>query len=336
MENFQRQFIMAQLAYAVQRNINCEELCVKCGISYHDLVNNVNFAITPQHKELLWKYSMELCKDPLFGLHFGESLQLAALGVVGQIIQTSATVGEALTNASALVPLITDMFVMQIEHGDHDITIHFLGDDSLKSAYPFTYRHMADYLLVFTLLELDGLLLEKIVPKNLSIPYYNSDPYEYSRVFRNAAISKGEGLSIVIDSRLLGVPILSANYELQNSLLKKVGELQQKNNQSWSSKIFNYLLANSYLKTLSIEAVANNFTITERALQRKLKDEGTTFLQILENVRKSLAISYIEHHNFSIKEVTYILGYNEQSAFLRAFKRWTGKTPSEHKASINK
>jgi AraC-like DNA-binding protein len=63
-----------------------------------------------------------------------------------------------------------------------------------------------------------------------------------------------------------------------------------------------------------------------------LQEESVTFQQLADSVRKSLALSYLESGKYQIKEVSYMLGYNELSAFSRAFKRWTGKAPFEYRS----
>lgn len=82
---------------------------------------------------------------------------------------------------------------------------------------------------------------------------------------------------------------------------------------------------------MSIEAVAGNFNMSVRTLQRKLKEEGISYLVIVEEVRKTLAIHYIENSSSSVKEIAAIIGYSEPSAFVRAFKKWTGITPSAYR-----
>ena len=83
---------------------------------------------------------------------------------------------------------------------------------------------------------------------------------------------------------------------------------------------------------MSLEAVASNFNMSFRSLQRRLKEEGITFLEIVEKVRKNLAIHYLSSEQLQIKDIAYTLGYNEPSAFLRAFKRWTGETPTSYRS----
>jgi AraC-like DNA-binding protein len=334
MENFQRQFTMALLAYVVQRDLDPSELCKISGIDYKQLGSNISFSIARKNLDDLWKNASERCGDPLFGLHFGESLQLAALGVVGQIIQTSATMSEALTNACSLVKLTSGFFDMQIHHDRKTFTLHLLYDKKDADCYPFLFRHLADCLMVFVIHEMDGLLLEKVKPNSAGFPYYLAEQYEYTRVFRSPKIFRSTDLSLEFSSHYLDVPVLSANYELQQLLLAKMHTLMEANvHGSWKQKVYNYLLANSYLKTLTLEAVAKNFNLTVRGLQRRLGEEKSTYLEIVDEVRKKLTLSYLDNNNFSLKDISHMLGYNEQSAFLRAFRRWTGTTPSAYKTS---
>jgi len=65
-----------------------------------------------------------------------------------------------------------------------------------------------------------------------------------------------------------------------------------------------------------------------------LYEEGVSFQQLADSVRRSIAMHYLQSGNFPLKEVSHILGYNELSAFTRAFKRWTGKTPGDFQKAI--
>ena len=79
----------------------------------------------------------------------------------------------------------------------------------------------------------------------------------------------------------------------------------------------------------SDNAVAKAVYMTPRTLQRRLTALGTTYSKVLAAVRRDLAEQYLADPNRSMYEITYLLGFSELSAFSRAFKRWTGKTPSE-------
>lgn len=79
----------------------------------------------------------------------------------------------------------------------------------------------------------------------------------------------------------------------------------------------------------TLAATAAHLRLSERSLQRRLADEGTTFEALLDELRRELARRYLGDRALALGEVAYLLGYSEPSAFHRAFKRWTGTTPAE-------
>jgi AraC-like DNA-binding protein len=331
MENFQRRFILALLGYAVHRGVDAQRLCDLSGIDLKELQLNEAIRYDGGTINSLWKNAAHLSNDPLFGLHFGESMQLAALGIIGQIVQTSNTVEDALMNAGAMTPLITDIFDMKLDRGKTHFTIHFLYDQSKAEAWPFAFRNMADYLSVIVVHEMDGLLLQKIIPVSVHLPYAVSNQHEYERILRCPVRKSKQEVSIELHNRYLTEAVLTANYAMQQHLLQQISVAMKgtEKDSSLHTRIYNYLLTNSYLQLVSQESVAANFNISTRSLQRKLKEEGITYLEIVEEVRKTLAINYLSSKQYQVKEVAHILGYNELSAFIRAFKRWTGKTPTD-------
>ena len=71
--------------------------------------------------------------------------------------------------------------------------------------------------------------------------------------------------------------------------------------------------------------------MSSRNLQRKLAVEGVTFRELVQTVRQELAEAYLVRGSFTLGEITYLLGFSDQSSFSRAFKRWTGSTPQEYR-----
>jgi AraC-like DNA-binding protein len=76
-------------------------------------------------------------------------------------------------------------------------------------------------------------------------------------------------------------------------------------------------------------AIARALNLSPRSLQRKLKNEGTSFKTLLENTRRELALQYVRESHRSLGEVAYLLGYSEPGNFTRAFTRWTGMAPQD-------
>ena len=66
-------------------------------------------------------------------------------------------------------------------------------------------------------------------------------------------------------------------------------------------------------------------------IQRNLAWEGLSYTDLVEETRKNLATMYFKQRNLSLSEISYLLGYSELSAFSRAFRRWTGKSPREYR-----
>ena len=74
-------------------------------------------------------------------------------------------------------------------------------------------------------------------------------------------------------------------------------------------------------------SIAEALHVSPRRLQRQLKEEGTSFKELLEDTRMTMAVQYLHESHHSISEISYLLGFSESAHFCRAFKRWTGKTP---------
>ena len=84
---------------------------------------------------------------------------------------------------------------------------------------------------------------------------------------------------------------------------------------------------------VSIDRVARELGMSRQTLYRRLKAEGATFEEILEAKRRSLAIRYLGIKRMSVKGAAFSLGFSDPAAFSRAFKRWTGISPSEFRSA---
>ncbi len=78
-----------------------------------------------------------------------------------------------------------------------------------------------------------------------------------------------------------------------------------------------------------VEDVARSLGMSKRTFARKLSAEGLTFNEILHGLRRDLAVRYLDDRKLHVSKIAWLLGFHEVSAFTHAFKRWTGKTPSQ-------
>jgi AraC-like DNA-binding protein len=320
----QKPLVLALFAYAAQRDLPRTALTKATGIDPLRLLKDENYIVQEEQFNNLWSAAASLSNDKLFGLHFGESLQLAALGVVGEIIQTSTTVGQAITTAASLTPLLTNAVAMDVQHNEGTITITL---DKTGQVNENVTAQIADFLMAFVIRELDGLLFRKVKPTQVTLPFANPSA-DYVRVLR-AVPKTAAKYGITLDASYADEPIITANFEIQKHLLRKVTDAVESSDR-FRSKVQDYVSKNAYLGILTLEDVAANFNITPRSLQRRLQEESTTFQEIADEVRKSIALHYLESGQYQMKEISSILGYNEVSAFSRAFKRWTGRAPMEY------
>jgi AraC-like DNA-binding protein len=68
--------------------------------------------------------------------------------------------------------------------------------------------------------------------------------------------------------------------------------------------------------------------MSERTLSRRLADEGTTYEELVDQLRRSLAFQYIKARSISVSQIAWLLGYEGSTSFNHAFVRWTGHSPS--------
>lgn len=335
MEDQSKNFCSKLIGYAVQRDISADRLLLASNISLKELTDSKT-PLNAKQIEDLWLNAVSTTKDNRFGLHFGESLQLQALGIVGEIIKTSKTVGEALTNAAPLTRLITTSVELSIFKDDRYFSIAFipLNPSWHKNIVDI---QIVDLLMVLVIHELNGLLFKKLYPSSVSFARSLENPEEYERVLRCKPQENAKTNQITFDIRYWNERIITANHEHQKLLLSQSG-LWQSNHipqRLFKDRVYNYISANSYLKMVTLEDLASNFNLSPRTLQRKLKTEEINFQQLADEARKNLALMYIKNKSFQISEISTMLGYNELSAFIRAFKRWMGMSPANYQKTFS-
>ncbi len=329
MSDYLKNFSRYLISYAAQKDIPSGKLTALAGIDLAALKENKKTAITLRQFNDLWLHAIHLSGDPLFGLHFGETLQLAALGIVGAVVRNSSTAGAALQNCASYIRLMTDLFDTRIRNKKHSFTVQFSPAKEQLHAYPALQRQLMELSLAFVLHELDGLLFTKIHPLHAELPYEGANTKEYERVLRCSKITYGKNYILEFDNAFWDEPIISSNFELQTFLLQKIAALsyRMEPQESLGSRIVSLLRSNTYLGIPTLQEVSANLHMSPRSLQRKLRSEGSSYQQLAESVRKSIAIHYLNQGSYPMKEISYMLGYNELSAFSRAFKKWTGLAP---------
>ncbi|MEO6868734.1 MAG: AraC family transcriptional regulator ligand-binding domain-containing protein [Ginsengibacter sp.] len=334
----QKNLLLTLFSYASQRGIEAATLSKLTGISLKSISTDEDYTIGIKQWNDLWINLAHVSGDKLFGLHFGESLQLAALGIVGEIIKASSTVGEAVSIAASLTTNMTDLFRMEIIQSNTKFEVHFIPQNEFLSIASFSLDQMIILFMVITIHELDGFLLRKTAPQKIKLPFNSLYTNEYKRVFRCKPINSSKEYSISFDKKYCNQNIISANFQLQQDLIKLIisGKNQKQKVCLLPNRIYKFILENSYLSLVTLEKTAANFNMSPRNLQRKLKKEKITYQELADKARQHLAIKSITSNNHPIKDIAFQLGYNEVSAFAKAFKRWTGHSPVAYQKDMGK
>jgi len=156
------------------------------------------------------------------------------------------------------------------------------------------------------------------------------------RAFFGAPVRFGtRETELVFERAALEAPLASADAGLNDVLRSAADEKRAKRSPHapLTDQVRRALASALQSDDGQLELVAKRLGMTGRSLQRRLKDEGTSFQAERESMRRELADRYLGE-GLSFSEISFLLGFSEPSAFFRAFKRWTGITPFERRASL--
>jgi AraC-like DNA-binding protein len=278
--------------------------------------------------DALWARILASSGEPCLALRFGE-VAADSLGghVLFAVMQNSPTLGAALDGLRRYHGLLVDGAApsARVEGGSMVV--------SIDSASGIGARY-AEAVLVGLVRVVARLSCGRAAPIELrfarSAP---ADPSAYERAFPCPMRFGASEDAIVLSRDDLGLRVAMADPSLlawlerfAASVLRRAGR-----GPSWSERtaevVCKLLLSGA---PPLLETAANELAASPRRLQRELKAEGGSFRSILDQARASLSRELLEEGVTELSEMAFLLGFSEQSAFNRAFKRWTGSTPLEY------
>lgn len=277
---------------------------------------------------------LETSKRNDWGLKFGEQSNLAALGIVGQIIQHSRTLGEALTHACQYFNLISNVIHLDLVQTPHTIKLVFNLHPKTYQKHPGAVQQLLISSLYFSFKEIQYLTFSKTIPSQILLSFTPDNPKELATLFKCDFSKDSTENALIFDAQVLNQPIVYADYKLMLHLeklaCKRLQEQQNKQN-SYTQKVTTliYALVDPYFP--SLKTIANQLHTSERSLQRRLANENTSYSQVLSSIKKSMAKEYLKQQ-LSIKEISLLLGYSEPSAFTHAFNLWYGESPKSYQS----
>ena len=318
---------------AQQKGADIEILCQKVGLEHSMLQNPDGFLPISKVQEL-WKEAIFMTGDEFLPLHIGEMVNTISVGILAYVMMHCPTLGKALEKLCQYQDIVCDASKTSIfiENDNVYLTISEPSEDisSVRYAYEST---LSMYYSAFL-----GMLGQAVPLKAVHFEFsaYSVDNSEHQRVFKGAEIIFGSSFSgLVFDKKYLELPILNANPDLfslfENHAQSILNSLKSDN--SLKNKIKKEILFGLKGEEPNLPLIAKNLGIGVRSIQMKLKEEGATFQQLLDEIRKDLALKHLKEDILSTTDISYLLGYSEPSVFFRSFKKWTGQTPTFYRKS---
>jgi len=276
----------------------------------------------------LWNEIASNSDLPHVGLLIGQRINPAAKGLLASWVSQCETLGEAFKIFQQNIPLMSpsEQWHMQTIDGFTQLTLIFADNKS----YPIAAieRSMSALLTWGRALTGENLQPEKVT-FDFAIPSYVD---QYQRIFGEEVQFHQGGNSLLLDTRLLDLPIKSANPLLKKMIQEKAKEAIDELNQdsSFSQQVKSLIQNNLSNQKSNIDSVSQELCMSRQTLYRKLKEEGTDFKTLLNEVRKTQAIELLVSDKANILHISLQLGFKESSSFYKAFHRWYSMTPNEY------
>jgi AraC-like DNA-binding protein len=271
-------------------------------------------------------------RDPCFGLHMGEFAEAGSWSILGYLMMNCRSIREAFEKAGRYAHIIGNL----IEGSVH---IQFRKVKLVLFSPPYApemSRHCFEATISSFVRLMRTLTGKPIGPSEVRFIYPRSESTaEYERVFRCPVLFGQKETSITVETAVLDTPVLMANPGLLEYFENYAQDFLAGMNRGkeHTRAVTRIILARLDDEKLSIDRVAKELSISVRTLQNRLSEEGVVFSDLLQSVRESLARKYLRE-NYTVEQITYMLGFSEASVFRKAFKKWAGITPREYRNEV--
>jgi len=311
---------------ASKKGIDRLHLLSKVGIS-EDILKDAENYVSCELLGRITKIATELTDDPNFPLENGLNFQPSNLNILGYLVSNSPDLRSAYEQGARFDKIVGDGVKFSYEITD-DFVYNYLDvlDPDLEPYARYTSESCLSQMVT---------LKRQMVGKNINpvAVYFKHGRREgadaYERIFKCKIYFNAERNSVVYPVSVLDEKIVHANPDLF-VMFKKYAEDYMgniNNEKNWTLKVTKSLFGLIQKNAATLEMVAEQLHVGSRTLQRQLKAEGTSFNNVLKNVRSEMAKKHLQNTSISIAEISYLLGFSEPSIFHRSFKKWTGKTP---------
>jgi AraC-like DNA-binding protein len=319
------QLINQTMTAMKQEGFDSQVMCERVGIDPGLLKDpDARFDILLENR--LWEAYIQEGASAHLGLIVGDQFQPNVISTVAYVMMYAPDLPTALKKCGEYQELLCDVTKMHLDLKQGKWFIEFI--DPWYDAY----KYLVDKLLVIFKSSLQAMSCEEIFPLEVHFPYpepQDISPYSFrfpgSKLFFNSSET-----ALIYRPQDFLLPIPFADPKLHQIFDQHASELMEKLGKglSISQQVNKQLIQLIRAETPSLELVADRLAMSPRNLQLKLKEEGTSYQQLLDDMRKEMALSYLRKGNMSKSDIAFLLGFSGLSTFSHSFKKWTGYSPS--------
>lgn len=296
------------------------------------LMNDMSSRTNWSTQNALWVSVADSINDPCFGLRLGGLWHPSYMHALGYAWLSSATLYSALERLSRFISIVNPNISVEIFNDSHTVSGEVSSaSDSIPRDEPW-YADVDMSILIAMCRANSGDSLNPV-----SIEFKHAEPDcagDFFALFR-CPVSFGAQHNCMTFSRKDVDKLLPGSNTLMSQVhdQEMIHYLAGLDGGDILNKVKNAILKLLPDGRMSDAKVAEALFMSNRNLQRKLQAQGTTFKTILTELRKELALKYIQDPQLTLTEVSFMLGFSEMSAFSRAFKQWTGQSPKASRLS---
>ncbi|MFY0661493.1 MAG: helix-turn-helix domain-containing protein [Shimia sp.] len=318
--------LISELERAGASRAVVSEVLSQAGLKRQDV--NASSGSYDYQKEVL--FVQKAC-DALGDITFGAKAGLS-WGLMGELTDYIGKYSKDLRSAIEAIiqfqDLVNPALGAKLRISGNSAVIEFFWKDASFAKY---HRH-TEFVVFGSLCWLREVTRTNLFPLLVQFDHDVRKSADAFQKLAGSSVNFGmDTVELLLPTSVLDLPIPSYDPRLRNHLIAYANTLLNKESSkspSLRSRIEGLLMAALPGKLLSSDEVAASLGMSQRTLGRRLKDGGVTYREIVDTLRYDLAITFLQD-DMSMSEISFALGYSDQSAFSTAFKRWTGKSPRD-------
>ena len=326
---------IAAYAFAIataleQSDIDPTEVFERCGVTIPQVTDPMH-RLSNVQVSTLFAAAVERTGDPAFGLVVGEALHPGNLHALGYALMSSTTLRDFCERLKNYYRIASQNAIIRTEEQGAEFLL------VTAAPAPDLCWETSDAYCTLMVRFIRFIYSMAFNPNRVDMmrPHPGECSSRFDEYFRCPINYGSDELRISMDAAIVDQPLPGASKELAQMHDQTVMQyLKHMDKSDIVTRVRTIVVEELASHALTKQHVADRMCMSARSLQMKLAARDTSFQDILDSTRQSLAIAYMEKSSTSITEAAYLLGFSDVSNFTRAFKRWTGKSPREFRQSI--